>query len=1092
MSESKSSHKSPKDSSNALDRLDKIGSAFESFNSEESNTEDHNNDLSLGDLTKALSSSHNPSSSSDSESSFRSSFELEQGLKDLAKIASLSANNSKDSDSKPKDHASKLSNLELYIESKEHDAIKSEIMDLGAIVTDEDHGASSRDNSHGLSSHGNSHGSSSSDEEKAAILNGKETAAILSGKEKVTIVSGKKLQDDSSDEDLGASANDKALRELAFEEKPYTNEDVADKELSGMDAKQEIAALRQQVLDLTKLSGVVEITDEAYLASYDDTIALDHLKNQHQSICVVAGAGLDSHLIRIADLKANGQFEAFHKSSASEDSADSIDKIRLADSTIGKGTVGVWSWAISKKATSNNKKGLDSTVSRHQSLIVPTEVAIMQDINSLDDLIYKIKEGFEYQPISKKVLFTARKVDGNYVGVLCSTQNVSFKNARIELKEQCSELAVYEFSPQSILSGLIFGHSLHKSAFLGKPSAICPVKTPFEIVKDTVWFSLSWRGLIDRELTFKNFDELGEIIRHIPHKEDLTTKVMQSCHCSYEQAKAYLNKFLQEAHEYVSYDTFDDKVILAALSKHGQLQKKACDLLKEQWEQEHQDLLEQTTLAKQELEDVTVLIKNKHAELSKLEADLELKRSELNLDSVSQEMLMSKLKDEQQHEITKLKQEHEQEIEKLKATQFQEASKIEMAVSKHIQKAQANAAEFVAQMLFIKAAQNALNQGQGDLSTQISAPQQAAASLAAPVMAATHETAVTAAPISAPLVAATHETAGTSTTAGTTASAVTAANAKVAANGCAIEIVASRMGDTVVGSSLSSGPILVDGSRAVDYRLIDCKDKIKAVQERDSLVGVIRVLKSNLKRAGVSEHYAEGFAKYLIAAYMHKQPLILVGPNSLDIIEAFAAAVCHQTYACLTCDDNYSAQVHSLLSAHHEHLVVLQNLLSSAYIGHLEEILSHKDLFFIATHPYKEDLQVEPKSLYGFMLPIFTEFLVSESAQGMYTGVSIANEALVFKLSELEDDYVVSKLNSFAPSPLVLNKVNTIFARMADLMEEDDDDFGYKDIEVVLSVLPLAYAQMKINKLEDAIEDPMAPLKISPELTHELQFIFGN
>lgn len=42
------------------------------------------------------------------------------------------------------------------------------------------------------------------------------------------------------------------------------------------------------------------------------------------------------------------------------------------------------------------------------------------------------------------------------------------------------------------------------------------------------------------------------------------------------------------------------------------------------------------------------------------------------------------------------------------------------------------------------------------------------------------------------------------------------------------------------------------------------------------------------------------------------------------------------------------------------------------------------------------------------------------------------------------------------------------------------------------SPYPLAYAQMKINKLEDAIEDPMAPLKISPELTHELQFIFGN
>lgn len=30
------------------------------------------------------------------------------------------------------------------------------------------------------------------------------------------------------------------------------------------------------------------------------------------------------------------------------------------------------------------------------------------------------------------------------------------------------------------------------------------------------------------------------------------------------------------------------------------------------------------------------------------------------------------------------------------------------------------------------------------------------------------------------------------------------------------------------------------------------------------------------------------------------------------------------------------------------------------------------------THPYVEDIQVEPKSLYGFMLPLFTEFLVDK------------------------------------------------------------------------------------------------------------------
>ena len=85
MSDSTHPHKSQKDSANALDRLDKIGSAFESFNSAESTAKDRNDDLSLSDLNKPLSPGHKSSSTSLSESDFSSSFELDKGLKDFAK-----------------------------------------------------------------------------------------------------------------------------------------------------------------------------------------------------------------------------------------------------------------------------------------------------------------------------------------------------------------------------------------------------------------------------------------------------------------------------------------------------------------------------------------------------------------------------------------------------------------------------------------------------------------------------------------------------------------------------------------------------------------------------------------------------------------------------------------------------------------------------------------------------------------------------------------------------------------------------------------------------------------------------------------------
>lgn len=61
-------------------------------------------------------------------------------------------------------------------------------------------------------------------------------------------------------------------------------------------------------------------------------------------------------------------------------------------------------------------------------------------------------------------------------------------------------------------------------------------------------------------------------------------------------------------------------------------------------------------------------------------------------------------------------------------------------------------------------------------------------------------------------------------------------------------------------------------------------------------------------------------------------------------------------------------------------------------MNRLPEILSNKDIFYIATHPYAEDIQVEPKSLYGFILPLFTEFFVDNKASGKYYGGYFADD----------------------------------------------------------------------------------------------------
>ena len=129
------------------------------------------------------------------------------------------------------------------------------------------------------------------------------------------------------------------------------------------------------------------------------------------------------------------------------------------------------------------------------------------------------------------------------------------------------------------------------------------------------------------------------------------------------------------------------------------------------------------------------------------------------------------------------------------------------------------------------------------------------------------------------------------------------------------------------------------------------------------------------RKLGVAEKYRSSLAAFLCAAYIEKQPIFLVGPNAIDIVQAFSAAITGHKYGMLCCEGGYCNQVITEIGTDGEDIVIINNLLASGWMNRLPEILSQKDIFYVATHPYAEDIQVEPKSLYGFMLPLFTEFL---------------------------------------------------------------------------------------------------------------------
>ena len=290
-----------------------------------------------------------------------------------------------------------------------------------------------------------------------------------------------------------------------------------------------------------------------------------------------------------------------------------------------------------------------------------------------------------------------------------------------------------------------------------------------------------------------------------------------------------------------------------------------------------------------------------------------------------------------------------------------------------------------------------------------------------------------------------------------------------------------------VGCAESPAKIEVSSKSDMDtYRICPEYDNLDDLEVHHSWTDVVNTSVFELAEAGVAEQYRSGLAAFLCAAYIKKQPLLLVGPNAIDIIQAFSAAVTAHKHGVLCCEGGYAHQAIEKIGADGESIVIINNFLASSWINRIPEILYKKDVFYVFTHPYAEDIQVEPKSLYGFMLPMFTEFLVDKKATGKYYGGYFSDDFKSYS-PEKGTHKELSVLSKFALSSLVRSKISSVAATMHGIYPHAtaDDDF-------LFCVFPIAYASMAVNELTEVIADSQKGIAISASLKRDLQYVLGE
>lgn len=724
-----------------------------------------------------------------------------------------------------------------------------------------------------------------------------------------------------------------------------------------------LAQAQEKIAELQAESSAPKNDDADYLATFDDTNASVLSAIPENSLASLCGVRSDYNgqkwLIRYADLGYDGCYYIFKKNDGAPPHFANRDRIFYKDGPSDDGFYGIWVWS---SIPSKNDPSKDYVSSWYNTDLEATEVTIIKEASSLDELVNLLKGGIEYQPRSHRVMFSLFVSRGQYMGILCNIKELTTANGKTTLSEGCVVVPIYEFTSDDIIR-LDSGLSFYRNAFAGLPRSLYHLKSPLEIVKDIVLSSISWTAYKARGATRAEYRTFRDFLGAIP-VGNVTGQIRVACRCSDSAAKKLLDEFLTVAWKYMNGDSLEDAILLSAISANTELQQKTKALIYEDWSAQNNSLLtksrEQLDALNDKLKSVTDML------TSTTEALNETKSEEEHLTAILAEK------------------------EKL-------ANDVERAVAERIQRARENAADFIANMAFVSGQQMRL--------------------------------------------------------------AVT---------------------ETPVAAEAPSEPVIAT------YRTYSALEDLNDLDAHHSWDNVIDTVAFEFEEAGVAKQYRSGLAAFLCAAYIEKQPVLLVGPNACDIVQAFSAAVAAHKHGMLCCEGSYSDQIISEIGSSGEDIVIINNLLASGWMNRLPEILSQKDIFYVATHPYAEDIQVEPKSLYGFMLPLFTEFFVDKKATGKYYGGYFSDDFRPY-LPSKDARKSLKILSNFSLSSLVKNRINSLVTTMHGIYSSatGDDEF-------LFAVLPIAYASLAINELTEAIANPQKDLAISSNLKHDLRYVLGE
>ena len=245
-------------------------------------------------------------------------------------------------------------------------------------------------------------------------------------------------------------------------------------------------------------------------------------------------------------------------------------------------------------------------------------------------------------------------------------------------------------------------------------------------------------------------------------------------------------------------------------------------------------------------------------------------------------------------------------------------------------------------------------------------------------------------------------------------------------------------------------------------------------EENADWKNTLETIESELQSAGVADDLTRDVAAYLYAAYVLRLPLFITGPNSDCIADALSVSLCGKTCGRLHLDGAFDTSVLDVILSSADEIIRIENPLAHEWHSFLPSVTAHSEKVWIATHPFSEDLQLEPQGLFHYFLPMCTELFVDHATENHYVGGYRARDYQAFPVVKKADRRRVRTISAFPMPPLMRQHFALLHTNMDVMLGRSGDE--NTDTAVLFFLLPYAYVTGQMERLGEMLEQKTCTL----------------